>query len=135
MTAPTVDGIAVDKLTAAYLKIKNKRSELKAEFDEKDSDLKEKQEQIKRALLDYCKEHGVESVRTEAGLFYRSIKTRYWTSDWDSIYQFVMENEVPQLFAKSLNQTNVKQFLEENPDLMPKGLNIDNEYVVSVRKK
>lgn len=135
MTAPTVDGVAVDKLTATYLKIKNKRSELKAEFDEKDSDLKEKQEQIKRALLDYCKEHGVESVRTEAGLFYRSVKTRYWTSDWDSIYKFVMDNNVPQLFAKSLNQTNVKQFLEENPDLMPKGLNIDNEYIVSVRKK
>lgn len=135
MTASTVDGVAVDKLTATYLKIKNKRSELKAEFDEKDSDLKEKQEQIKRALLDYCKENNVESVRTEAGLFYRSIKTRYWTSDWDSIYKFVTEHNVPQLFAKSLNQTNVKQFLEENPDLMPKGLNIDNEYIVSVRKK
>ena len=29
----------------------------------------------------------------------------------------------------------MKQFLEENPDLTPKGLNVDSEYVVTVRKK
>ena len=131
----TVNGVPVDKLTAAYLKIKAKRAAIKADFDEKDSKLKEEQDTIRRALLDYCKEQGVESVRTEAGLFYRSMKTRYWTSDWESMYQFVLEHNVPEFFAKSLNQTNVKQFIEENPDLMPKGLNIDNEYVVSVRKK
>ena len=131
----TVNGVPVDKLTAAYLKIKAKRAAIKADFDEKDSKLKEEQDTIRRALLDYCKEQGVESVRTEAGLFYRSMKTRYWTSDWESMYQFVLEHNVQEFFAKSLNQTNVKQFIEENPDLMPKGLNIDNEYVVSVRKK
>ena len=48
--------------------------------------------------------------------------------------KFVIENKVPELFAKSLNQTNVKQFLEENPDKLPKGLNVDSEYVISVRK-
>lgn len=127
--------VTPDRLTAAYIKIKNKRAEIKAAFDEQDNDLKEKQDQIKRALLDYCKEHDIESVRTAHGLFYRTLKTRYWTSDWEAMYQFVLEHETPEFFAKSLNQSNVKQFLEENPDLMPKGLNIDNEYVVSVRKK
>jgi hypothetical protein len=34
-----------------------------------------------------------------------------------------------------MNQSNVKQFLEENPDVMPKGLNADSEYIISVRKK
>jgi len=29
----------------------------------------------------------------------------------------------------------VRQFLEENPDLVPKGLNVDSEYAISVRKK
>jgi hypothetical protein len=29
----------------------------------------------------------------------------------------------------------VRTFLEENPDLVPKGLNVDSEYVISVRKK
>ncbi len=129
-----INGVSLDALTKTYLKIKAKRSALKAEFDEADGVLKQQQEGIKRALLDYCKETGVESVRTNSGLFYRSTKTRYWTSDWDAIHAFVLEHKVPQLFAKSLNQTNVKLFLEENPDLVPKGLNVDSEYSISVRK-
>lgn len=129
-----IKGVSVDALTKTYLKIKAKRSALKADFDAADGELKDQQDSIKRALLDYCKEHDVESVRTSSGMFYRSLKTRYWTSDWDAIHKFVLEHEVPQLFAKSLNQTNVKQFLEENPDLVPAGLNVDAEYSISVRK-
>jgi len=39
------------------------------------------------------------------------------------------------LFEKRLNQTHMKQFLEENPDLVPMGLNVDAEYILTVRKK
>ena len=82
----------------------------------------EQLEKIKAALLKYCQEQGLESVKTSAGLFYRSVKTRYWTSDWSSMYEFVLENEVPEFFDKRLNQGNVRQFLEENPDLVPNTL-------------
>jgi hypothetical protein len=86
-------------------------------------------------LLDYCKENEVESFRTAAGLCYRSVKKRFWTSDWESMHKFVLEHQVPEFLTKSLNQTNVQQFLEDNPDLLPPGLNVDSEYVISVRKK
>lgn len=123
------------KLVKVYSKIRAKRSELSKEFKEADKELLEKQETIKKALLEYCDANGVESVRTSEGLFYRSVKTRYWTSDWESMYKFVMDNEVPEFFDKRLNQSNVRQFLEENPDLVPMGLNADSEYTLSVRKK
>ena len=123
------------KLVKVYSKIRAKRSELSKEFKEADKKLLEKQETIKKALLEYCEEAGVESVRTSEGLFYRSVKTRYWTSDWESMYKFVLDNEVPEFFDKRLNQSNVRQFLEENPDLVPMGLNADSEYTLSVRKK
>ena len=129
-----MSNIPIEKLTRAYLKIRTRRSELKADFTEKDDELKLQQEKIKHALLQHCEDTGAESVRTSEGLFYRTVKQKYWTSDWESIGKFVVENNVPELFAKSLNQTNVKQFLEENPDKMPKGLNVDSEYVISVRK-
>jgi hypothetical protein len=124
-----------EKLTAVYLKIKDKRAELSADFKEKDAELVEQLDKVKKALLDYCEEQGVNSVRTSAGLFYRSAKTRYWTSDWSSMHDFILENEVPELLDKRVNQSNMKQYLEENPDLVPKGLNVDSEYVVSVRRK
>lgn len=124
-----------EKLTTVYLKIKDKRSELSAEFKEKDAELSDQLNKVKKALLEYCEEQGVDSVRTSAGLFYRSARTRYWTSDWSSLHEFILENEVPELLDKRVNQSNMKQFLEENPSLVPKGLNVDSEYVVSVRRK
>lgn len=127
--------IPVERLTKAYLKIRAKRAELSAAFKEEDDRLVKQQDKVKRALLDYCAEQGVESVRTAEGLFYRSIKTRYWTNDWDSMYRFILTNEVPEFFEKRLNQSTVKQFLDENPDLVPPGLNVDSEYTIAVRKK
>jgi hypothetical protein len=127
--------VSVEKLTRVYIKIRDERAKLSAKFKEEDDNLKTQQDKIKRALLDYCKEQNVESVRTAAGMFYRTVKKRYWTSDWESMHKFILEHQVPEFLDKRLNQTNVKQFLEENPDLMPMGLNVDAEYAISVRKK
>ena len=127
--------VSVEKLTRTYIKIRDRRAQLSAKFKEEDEGLKAQQDKVKRALLDYCKEQDVESVRTSAGLFYRSVKKRYWTSEWESMHKFILEHEVPEFLDKRLNQTNVKQFLEENPDLLPPGLNVDSEYAISVRKK
>jgi|TARA_R110001592_G_scaffold80457_1_gene239655 hypothetical protein len=124
-----------DKMTKAYIKIRNKRAELKAAFTKEDEGLAHQLDILKRALLSYCENNKVESVRTDEGLFFRSQRIKYWTSDWDAMHKFVIEHAVPELFDKRLNQTNIRQFLEENPELKPEGLNIDSEYVISVRKK
>jgi hypothetical protein len=124
-----------DKMTKAYLAIRNKRAQLKAEYTKQDDELARQLDILKRALLSYCERNKVESVRTDEGLFFRSQRTKYWTSDWEAMHKFVIEHKVPELFDKRINQTNIKQFLEENPELKPEGLNIDTEYVISVRKK
>ena len=120
-----------EKLTRVYLKIRDKKAQLSSDFKRQEEDLNQKLDKVKAALLDYCKEQGLESVKTSEGLFYRSVKTRYWTSDWEAMHQFVMEHEVPEFLEKRLNQTNVKTFLEENPETVPKGLNVDSEYIIS----
>jgi hypothetical protein len=129
------DGVSIEKLTNAYIKIRDKRTELSSKFKEEDEHLVSQLDKVKAALLDYCKTQNVESVRTNAGLVYRSTRSRYWTSDWESMYKFILEHGVPEFFDKRLNQTNVKQFLEENPDLLPAGLNVDSEFTISVRRK
>lgn len=125
----------LDKFTSIFIKIRDKRSQMKAEFDKEDKRLKEQQDTIKQALLDYCKENGVDSVKTGSGLFYRSVKTRYWTNDWAEMHAFIRENDLLEFMEKRLNQTAVREYLEENPDANLEGLKIDSEYQLSVRKK
>lgn len=125
----------MEKLVRVYLKMRDKRAELAAKFKEEDDDIKEKMDKIKSALLDHCKTTGAESVRTSEGMFYRSVRTNYWTSDWDSLGKFILQHEVPELLEKRIHQGNMKQFLQDNPDLLPPGLNVDSEYTITVRKK
>jgi|TARA_R100000234_G_scaffold119418_1_gene102288 phage host-nuclease inhibitor protein Gam len=127
--------ITAEKLTKAYIKIRDERAKLSAEYKEKDSVLSRQLERVKQGLLDYCNDHSVESVRTSEGLFYRSVKQKFWTNDWEKMHAFIMEHNVPELLEKRLNQTNLKQFLEENPESQPDCLNVDSEYSMSVRKK
>ena len=128
-------GITAAKLTKTFIKIRDERAKLNAEFKEKDSVLSRQQDTVKQGLLDYCNAQNVESVRTSEGVFYRSVQTKFWTADWEEMYTFVVEHNVPQLFERRLNQTNVKQFLEENQDTKPDGLNEDHKYSIVVRKK
>jgi len=46
----------------------------------------------------------------------------------------MLENQAPELLEKRIHQSNMKQFLEENPDLLPAGLNVDSEYTITVRR-
>jgi len=124
-----------EKMTSAFIKIRAERAALSAKFKVEEDKLVRQQDILKRALLDYCENHGLESVRTSAGLFFRSSKTKYWTSDWEAMHKFIMEHNVPEFLDKRLNTTNIKQFLEENPNTIPDGLKIDKEFVISVRKK
>jgi Zn/Cd-binding protein ZinT len=129
------EDMSVDRLTGVYIKIRDARTALAAKFKAEDGELQEQLEQIKRALLDYCETNGLESARTTAGTFYRTVKTRYWTSDWESVYKFVIDQNMPELFEKRLNQTVLKDLIEEDPDFALPGLNSDSEYVITVRKK
>jgi uncharacterized protein YjaZ len=124
----------VGKMTKAYIRIRDAKAKLKLEYETEDKKFTEQMDTIKRALLDHCKEHGVDSVRTASGLFYRSMKTRYWTGDWQAMHAFIMERGLPEFLEKRLNQTAVKAYIEENPEITLPALNVDSEYSISVRK-
>jgi hypothetical protein len=49
--------------------------------------------------------------------------------------RFILENELPEFYEKRLNQGVVREFLEENPETVPPGLNTTSEYSIRVRKK
>lgn len=127
--------IPVEKLVKVYLKMRDAHTAMLHEFQEKENAIKDQMAKVKAALLEHCKEHNVESVRTAEGLFFRTVKQSYWTNDWESMGKFIVENNVPEILEKRLHQGNIKQFLEENPTLLPPGLNVDSQYSVTVRRK
>jgi len=125
----------VDKLVKVYLKIRDKRKELQIEYDKKDEYLKDTLKEVETALLDVCKETGADSLRTDFGTVSRRVSKRYWTTDWSSMYEFVKDNDQLDLLERRIAQGNMSTYLEENPDKLPPGLNVDSKYAVTVRRK
>jgi len=128
-----VDGLSLDRLTDVYIKIRDARSALKRQFDTDDGELRGKLDLISERLLEYCATNGVESARTQHGTFFRKVRNRYWATDWGAVHAFVLENKMPELFEKRLSQGTMKQLAEEDGVVVP-GVNVDSEYVVTVRR-
>lgn len=126
--------IPADKLVAVYVKMRDKRAALLREYEEQDEAIKSQMEMVEAKLLDLCKTVGADSLKTQHGTVIRSVKTRYWTSDWNSMHKFIMENNMPELLEKRISQSTLKQLLDENPDMMPPGINIDSRYAVTIRR-
>jgi|TARA_R110000822_G_scaffold147346_2_gene286355 hypothetical protein len=125
----------LDRLVSVYIKIRDKKNELAATFAEQEKELEGKLDKVKQALLEHCKATGTESVKTASGTFWRTQRKRFWTSDWEAMNRFIVENEAVDLLEKRIHQGNMKEFLEENPDVLPPGLNADSEYSITVRRK
>lgn len=126
---------AIDKIVAVYIKIRNAKEDLAREYDAKIATLDEQMRTLKEELLKISKETGVTSFKTENGTAYRTIKNRYWTNDWESFYGFMREHGAMELLEKRIHQTNMREFLEDRPDVHPPGLNVDQEYEITIRRK
>jgi hypothetical protein len=126
--------LAVDELVGIYLKI---RSAIEAKEEQHKIELQELKDQfdvVGNKLLEICNEQNMDSIRTPVGTISRRVSSRYWTSDWDSMYRLISENDAPFLLEQRIHNTNMRQFLEENPDKFPAGLQNERKYTVQVRK-
>ena len=126
--------ITADKLVNVYIKMRDKRAQMKAAYEAEDSKIKEQMDLIESNLLEVCKVTGADSIKTAHGTAIKSVQTRYWTGDWAAMHKFIRDNDALDLVERRISQLNMKNFLRENPDLMPTGLNVDNKYTVTVRR-
>lgn len=130
----TEEAIPLDTLARVYRKIRDRVQLLTKEYESQVEELKAQQNEIKIAMKDQMLALGSSSIRTSEGTIILAQKVRYYTDDWDSFKTFVIEHEALDLFEKRIHQTNMVTFLEENPGVVPAGLNSMTEYDVSVRK-
>ena len=128
------DEVPMDKLAKIYQKIRARVQALTTEYETQVDELKAQQQEVANEMKNRMQKLGMASVRTTEVKIVLGQKTRFFTSDWDSFKQFVLEHEVLDLFEKRIAQGNMKQFLEENPGVVPPGLNSDSEVTITVRK-
>jgi hypothetical protein len=126
--------VDLDTLASIYIKMRDARDTVRREAEAKEKEIQEEMQVIEQQMLDACKALGADSIRTPHGTIIRSVKSRYWTNDWDSMYRFIKSHDAFGLLEKRLHQTHMKEFLDENPGTFPEGMNVENQYSVVVRR-
>lgn len=124
----------MDRLAKVYIKIRDKLSELTQTFEVEEARLKEQQAQIAAAMKDQLQALGVTSAGTAFGTVSLRTKTRYYASDWDAMYRFIQNHDAAYLLEKRIAQTNMSDYLEQNPTDVPPGLSTMSELTVAVMK-
>jgi hypothetical protein len=126
--------IPLSDLVRTYRKVRDVVQEKEEAFKEEMKTLRDQMETVGNAILATCNAQNMDSIRTPEGTVSRRVSSRYWTTDWESMYKFIKENDMPFLLEQRIHNGNMKQFLEENPDALPVGLQCDRKYVLHVRK-
>ena len=125
-----LDDNKIEKMMQASVNMRDKIDELENQITE----IKTQKDKVDLALNEACRTLNVTSLKTKVGTLSRTLRTRYWTSDWPEIYKFIKENDMHEFFEKRLVQSTVKEFLEQNPDNAPPGLQATSEYTVRITK-
>jgi hypothetical protein len=130
----TEELIPMDRLAKIYIKMRNRIQELTKTYETEVGDLKAQQASIASAMREQMKAIGSKSINTEHGTVMMRLKTRYMTHDWDSFKHFIVQHDAVDLIERRISQLNMARFLEDNPGLVPPGLNSESEYEISVKK-
>lgn len=122
--------LTIDKLVAIHRKMDAKMAELQTQIDE----IEEQRTDVRKTILEMMKDQGIESARTEFGTVSKTIKERFWSSDWPALHQYILENGAVGLLQQRIHETNMREWIAAHPNDFPPSLNIDREYTLSIRK-
>jgi hypothetical protein len=123
--------IDVERCALIYRRMKDKKEALEAEVKTIDADMDE----LKLALQVYMQENDLKSLKTADGATMSiRVTTRYSTADFVHFCEWARERpDAMPLFEKRLHQGNVIEWLKNNPEDVPPGLQSNSTSSLTIK--
>ena len=125
--------VNVDTVIAAYVKLRDKRAELKKAYESQDEALKKKMERLEVYLLESMQQTGTTQLGSDHGTAYQQTVMKGNCSDWPSFWAWLAETGNFSFVQKRVSVGEIQKYYEENNELPP-GVNIVPELKVIVRR-
>lgn len=113
--------------------MRDRKAELKAEFDAKVAPLNEKMDKLEAKLLDVFNQTGMDSVKTEFGTAYSTTRVTASVADKEVFMAHIRANDDWGLLEVRASKTAVDQYRSVHDDIPP-GVSMREERVVNVRR-
>ena len=123
----------LSELIDKYIEIRDKKAQLKAEYDLKKNKMDDALDKIEAVILKTFDASGMDSAKTENGTAYTSRLVTATVADPDIFMQHVIATEAWHMIEKRCSKVGVEQYRAEH-DEVPPGINWREERVVNVRR-
>ena len=125
----------LDELVANYIKLRDKKSQLKKQYDEKVAKVDAVMDKMEAIILKTFQDSGIDSARTDAGTAYISTRTSPTVGSREEFLSWVLQDpDERSIFLENrVSKVAVEQFKAANDDLPP-GINFRSEVTVGVRR-
>jgi hypothetical protein len=123
----------LSEVVEKYIELRERKAQIKAEYDGKVADIDRNMDKIEAKLLEVFEQTGMDSVKTEFGTAYTTTRTSVPVADKEVFMEFVRSNDEWPLLEVRASKASVEQYKEEHGELPP-GVNWRVERVVNVRR-
>jgi hypothetical protein len=114
--APQVD---LSKVAETYIKIRDAKAEKKRAFEAEVATLDGQLEKLEGFMLQHLNTHGMDSVRTAGGTFYRQEDIRPNITDDVLFYGWIKDNDAFDALERRVKKTFVSEFMETHEGGLP----------------
>jgi len=123
------------ELVEKYIQLRDRKGEMKKEYEEKVSKLTLALDRIETVLLGTLNTAGIDSIKTEYGTAYTSTRSSATVADRDEYFGWVQEDPEERLIflEARANKVAIQQYKEVHGELPP-GLNWREERVLNIRR-
>lgn len=125
------DMTLADKV-ATYIKLRNKRDEIRKALAEKTKPITEALDKLEAALLSDLSESGLDHAKSEAGTVYRLRRTSATVKDRDSFMDYIRETDNFEAIDVRANKKVIEELIQAGEEVP--GVNFTTEITVGVRK-
>ena len=120
-------------VVAKYIELRDKKAQIKAEYDMQIAPIEEKMLKIEGKLIEVLNQTGGKLIRTPHGTIYTSVRSYASVADREAFFEFVKQNGEWPLLESRANKTAVQEYRDLHQDLPP-GINWREERIVNIRR-
>lgn len=125
--------VTIDMRIQQYVSLRDKIKELDDLHKAKMKPYRETLDSLNSLLLDLLNNAGGDSIKTQHGTAYRTVRRTASLEDAEAFMDFVINKGLFELLDRKVNVTAAEAFAEEN-GILPPGVKMTSSSVVGVRR-